>query len=102
MYVADLIVTGIYVCSSMYDGKVNILLLGAFITDKCSDDVVIKQMRSIYARGNALIIRHFKHCSEEVKSLLFKTYCTGCYCSALWCKCKCRIYNKVKVAYIKI
>ena len=36
-------------------------------------------MRSIYARPNALI-RNFKHCSEEVKSLLFKTYCTGFYC----------------------
>ena len=56
--------------------------LGAFITDDCSDDV-IRQMRSIYARGNALI-RNFKHCSEEVKSLLFETYCTGCRCSLLW------------------
>ena len=76
--------------------------LGAFISDSnCDDDDLIRQMRSIYARGNALI-RNFKHCSEEVKSLLFKTYCSGMYGSSLWKSYKCNTLNKVKVAYNNI
>ena len=58
-------------------------------------------MRSVYARGNALIT-HLKHCSEEVESLLFKTYCTGCHCSSLWCNYKCKTYSRVKVVYNNI
>ena len=71
--------------------------LGAFIPDYCNDEDMIRQ-RSIYASGNAHI-RNFKHCSEEVMALLFKTYCTGFHWSSLWCKYKCKTYNKVKVTY---
>ena len=56
--------------------------LGAFITDDCNDyEDVLRHMRSISARGNTLI-RNVKCCSE-VKSHLFKTYCTGFYSNSL-------------------
>jgi len=90
----------------VYDNEVKVVskekYLGVFITDDCNDDEdMTRQMRSIYARGNALI-RNFKHCSEEVKSLLFKTYCTGFYCSPLWSNYKGKTYTKIKVAYNNI
>ncbi len=92
--------------SIVYDNEIKVVskeeYLGVFLTDDCSDDEdVTRQMRSIYARGNALI-RNFKHCSDEVKSLLFKTYCTGFYCSPLWSSYKGKTYTKIKVAYNNI
>jgi len=76
--------------------------LGAFIVDDGSDDEdLVRQMRSIYAKGNVLI-KNFKCCTDEIKSLLFKTYCTGFYCSSLWSSYKCNTHNKVKVAFNNI
>lgn len=76
--------------------------LGMFISDDRKDDRDLKrQMCGIYARGNALIKR-FKHCNDEVKSKLFKSYCTSFYCSSLWHKFSKPNYNKVKSAYNKI
>lgn len=76
--------------------------LGAFLVDDGSDDADLhRQMRGIYARGNALI-KNFKNCSNEVKALLFKTFCSGFYCCALWSSYKAASFNKVKVAYNNI
>ena len=44
-------------------------------SDNSDDDAIYSQTRALYARGNA-IVKHFKHCSEEVKILLFKTFCS--------------------------
>ena len=38
-------------------------------------------------------------CSDVVKSLLFKMFCSTIYCSSLWCKYTKIVYQKVKVAY---
>ena len=58
--------------------------LSVFLADDTSDDDdVFRQTLGIYARGNVLI-KNFQCCIEEIKSLLFKTYCTGFYCSSLW------------------
>ena len=76
--------------------------LGAFIVDDFSDDEdFCRQMKGIYARGN-ILIKNFKHCSSDIKTLLFKTYCTGFYGSALWCHYKVKSFNKVRVAYNNI
>ena len=76
--------------------------LGFELTDDMSDDNDIKrQIRSLYSRGN-LIIKCFKHCTDEVKLLLFKTYCTNLYCAHLWSSYSKSIYNKLKVSYNRI
>jgi len=73
--------------------------LGAFIVDDLSDDDdIMRQMRSIYAHGN-ILIRNFKNCSNEVKTALFRTFCTGFYCSSLWGRYLAKSFRKAKVAY---
>ena len=73
--------------------------LGHVICNDLSDDVDIKrQLRSLYCRANSLKFK-FQHCSDVVKSLLFKMFCSTIYCSSLWCKYTKTVYQKVKVAY---
>ena len=73
--------------------------LGSFIcSDLSDDDDILRQMRSIYGRGNVLI-RNFRNCSDSIKTMLFKTYCTGLYGSSLWCSYKAKTLQKIKVAY---
>ena len=73
--------------------------LGAFMVDDFSDDDdIMRQTRSIYAHGNVLL-RNFKNCCEELKASLFRTFCNGLYCSALWASFKSKSFCKVKIAY---
>ena len=44
-----------------------------------------RQRKKIYAQGNS-ILRKFHMCSVEVKTLLFRTYCTSLYTTHLWTK----------------
>ena len=73
--------------------------LGVIINENFTDDKdVERQLRCLYARGNSLI-RNLKNCSNDVKALLFKTYCTVLYCSSLWCYFKVSTMSKLRVAY---
>lgn len=76
--------------------------LGMIICDNKQDDKsVASQIRGLYSRGNALI-KHFKYCSDDVKSLLFKTYCSSFYCCQLWANCTSSSRNRIKVAHNRI
>ena len=67
-----------------------------------SDDEDIKrEIRSLSARGNALI-RTFKFCTDDVKLNLFKTYCYSMYGGSLWCNYKLATLNRLKVTYNNI
>ena len=44
---------------------------------------VARQTRKFYLQGN-LLLRNFRHCSDQVKCVLFQTYCTNLYCCQLW------------------
>jgi hypothetical protein len=58
--------------------------LGVIFSDHQSDnDDINRQTQSIFSRGN-MLIKRFKMCNDEVKGQLFKSYCTGFYCSHLW------------------
>ena len=55
-----------------------------FIAIDQSDDKDIKlQYRSICGRAN-MLIRKFQRCSEQVRLVLFRAYCTAPYCAPLW------------------
>ena len=76
--------------------------LGVVMSDNCTNDRdITRQMRSLYARGN-LIIRNFKHCSNEVKIQLFKTFCSNMYCGHLWSSYFSYSYSKIRVAFNQI
>ena len=76
--------------------------LGVTIAANISDDESIhKQCKALYARGN-VILRHFRMCSDDVKCLLFSSYCTSFYCSALWCRYKADSVNRLQTAYNRV
>ena len=73
--------------------------LGFVVSDDCKDDNdITRQMRSLYSRGN-MIVKNFKHCSEDVKIQLFKAYCNNLYCGQLWCNFRMYTFNKIRVAF---
>ena len=44
---------------------------------------VARQTPKFYLQAN-LLLRNFRHCSDQVKCVLFQTYCTNLYCCQLW------------------
>ncbi len=73
--------------------------LGHFITNDGKDNKdILRQCRSIYAKGNNLI-RNFYKCSVPIKALLFKTYCSSLYTAQLWSHFTLSVYKKLSVAY---
>ncbi len=76
--------------------------LGCFICDDLTDNHDIKrQVRCVYTRGNVLV-KTFRHCSDDVKLKLFKSYCTGFYGCTLWAKFTDSCKHKLVVAYKQI
>ena len=53
-----------------------------------------RQTRKFYLQAN-LLLRNFRHCSDQVKCVLFQTYCTNLYCCQLW-------YNSTKSSLKKL
>jgi hypothetical protein len=70
-------------------------------SNECDDFSIDKQCKGVYARGN-FILRHFRQCTDEVKILLFNSYCTSFYCSALWHCSKSSSIRRLKTAYNRI
>ena len=44
---------------------------------------VARQTRKLYLQAN-LLLRNFRHCSDDVKCALCQTYCTNMCCCQLW------------------
>ena len=70
-------------------------------SNNADDEAIASQILSLYARGNVLI-KHFKFCSEDVKYLLFKTYCSSFYGCHLWCNSTVESRRRLKVAHNRI
>ena len=76
--------------------------LGVLLSNDCKDDNDIKQQcKNLYSRGN-ILIRNFNKCTDEVKCLLFKTFCSNIYCSALWNKYNVESMRQLKVGYNRV
>ena len=59
---------------------------------------VTRQTRKFYMQAN-LLLRNFRHCSDEVKCSLFQTYCTNMYCGQLWFNSTKSSINKLSTSY---
>ena len=44
----------------------------------CDDLAIQKEIKKIYTRGN-ILINNFKHCCNNVKNVLFKTFCSNSF-----------------------
>ena len=58
--------------------------LGVIINSsmKTSSDVV-RQTSKFYAQAN-MLLRNFRYCTNDVKCMLFKSFCANMYCCPLW------------------
>ena len=73
--------------------------LGHIMCDTLSDDLdILRQRKKIFAQGNSLL-RKFYLCSIEVKTTLFRSYCSSFYTAQLWTKYSQNIINKLCIAY---
>ena len=59
---------------------------------------VTRQTKKLYMQAN-LLLRHFRHCSDDVKCSLFQTYCTNMYCCQLWFNSTKSSINKLSTSY---
>ena len=58
--------------------------LGCILSNNLCDDVDIqREFRNIYIRGN-MLINNFKLYCNNVKNVLFRTFCSNFYCNQLW------------------
>ena len=101
------VLKNIYVPNVELNGKTLELVkrekyLGFFVTDSFYDDEYIKnEIGNTYARGNT-IIRHFKHCSADVKVKLYNSCCCSIYCCALMSVYHKTVLDKLSVACNKV
>ena len=72
--------------------------LGHFICNTMRDDTdTLRQRRQLYARANVLA-RKFYMCTDEVKVLLFRTFCCNLYTCQLWWNFTQTAMRKINVA----
>ena len=64
---------------------------------KTSSDVV-RQTRNFYAQTN-MLLRNFRYCTNDVKCILFKSFCVNMYCCLLWFNSISSTIKKLKTSY---
>ena len=73
--------------------------LGCILSCDWMDDLdIARQRRASIIRANSLMRKFFK-CTDDVKTLLFNTYCSNMYGSHLWTAYKKDSLYKLKVTY---
>ena len=73
--------------------------LGVFISSDTTDDADLsRQLRSLYVRVNSLS-RNFKACSNDVKALLFTSFCSNVYAGHCWSNFKKSSMSKLVIAF---
>ena len=59
---------------------------------------VCRQTSRFYAQANTLL-RNIRYCSDDVKCMLFCSFCTNMYCSPLWFNSTSSSIKKLKTSY---
>ena len=59
---------------------------------------VCRQTSKFYAQANTLL-RSFRYCSDDVKCMLFRSFCTNMYCSPLWLNSTSSSIKKLETSY---
>jgi len=73
--------------------------LGIVLDTELSDDKDIqRQLRYQYCAANKLRAS-FSRCSNSVKNVLFRSFCTPVYASQLWCNFRKSCLQRLRVAY---
>ena len=59
---------------------------------------VCRQTSKFYSQAN-ILLRNFRYCSDDVKCMLFRLFCTNMYCSPLWLNSTSSSIKKLKTSY---
>ena len=74
----------IYLGNSICEFVKEVKYLGVMIHSSMKMTIdVARQTRKFYLQAN-LLLRKFRHCFDQVKCVLFQTYCTNLYSCQLW------------------
>lgn len=77
----------------------NYKYLGNMFANDFNDDTDIAcKLKSIYCKGNTLL-KNFKYCTDQVKCLLFNSYCSNVYGCCLWTNYRSESLRRIRVAY---
>ena len=95
----DLSVPNMYIDNKKLSWADEQKYLGVFLNSERSDcKDMMRELRSIYARGN-LLLRNFRKCNSSVKEHIFKSYFSVFHCNQLWTDYTVNAYRKVKTAF---
>ena len=73
--------------------------LGVILNSQLKTSVdVFRQTRNFYAQAN-MLLRNFRYCSDDVKCMLFRSYCTNMNCCPLWFNSTSSSIKKLKASY---
>ena len=76
--------------------------LGVILNSQLKTSVdVSRQTRKFYAQAN-MLLRNFRYCSDDVKCMLFRSYCTNMYCCPLWFNSTSSSIKKLKASYNRL
>ena len=84
-------------CESQFVNEVKYLGVMIHSSIKTTIDVT-RQTKKFYMQAN-LLLRNFRHCSDDVKCSLFQTYCTNMYYCQLWFNSTKSSINKLSTSY---
>ena len=84
-------------CECQFVNEVKYLGVMIHSSMKTTIDVT-RQTKKFYMQAN-LLLRNFRHCSDDVKCSLFQTYCTNMYCCQLWFNSTKSSINKLSTSY---
>ena len=74
------IILGNHICEFAKEVK----YLGVMVHSSMNTTIdVARQTRKFSLLAN-LLLRNFRHCSDQVNCVLLQTYCTNLYCCQLW------------------
>ena len=76
--------------------------MGLFVSDSFYDDEYINDEIGKTCASSNTIIRHFKHCSADVKVKLYNSYCCSINCCALISVYHKTVLGKLSVACNKV
>ena len=72
-------------------------ILGVILNSQLKTSVdVSSQTRKFYSQAN-MLLRNFRYCSDDVKCMLFRSYCTNC--CPLWFNSTSSSIKKLKASY---
>ena len=91
--------SAVFLSGNQIDFVQEVQYLGVLLNPsmKMSFDVSC-QTRKFYAQAN-MLLRNFRYCSNEVKCILFKSFCTNMYCCPLWFNSTSYGVKKLKCSY---